>query len=178
MSLSQSLDKDNGQPGMYCFGGLGVGNLNFVALVASQGRVSRFRPSRNMSIVSIAFSVAVAAGADDACDVGIYDANFNRIVSSGATTGRLNSVGVKTIPIAVTLLAGVTYYGAFSVGTFGSTAASLMMTQTGASLAGFLFGTTPPLLESTFMNGAHPLPALFTYGGPTGGVPLLAVREF
>jgi hypothetical protein len=173
------LDRDNGQPGLIAPGYSVLGFNAVQALTAGRATVARFVPSRPMTINLIAFVVTTAAGADDACDVGIYDASYSRIVSAGATTGKLNSTGVKTITISpTTLVAGTVYYAAFSVVTpFGGTAASLVMTTTSSGSMFDLFGTTAGLREVTFQSAAHPLAATFTSGGNVSAVPILALRE-
>ena len=171
------LDRDNGQTGILAPSARGFNAAN-VALTANRAYVARFVPSRDMTVTLIAFSVEVAAGADDACDVGIYDASYNRIVSSGATTGKLNSQGVKTVTIASTaLVAGVVYYAAISTGTQGGSAGQLGGANMGSSRLGQLFGAAVGKLEADFQNTAHTLPATLTGGGGITTVPQLAVRE-
>lgn len=175
--LASAYDKDNGQTGIVACPT--YFSVSTSALTAGRAYAVRFRPSRTMTIALVAFNVSVAAGADDACDVGIYDAAFNRLVSSGATTGKLNATtGVKTIALAATTLsAGVTYYAAFSVLTpFGGTAASLVMTSQAAANLGDLFGTGNGVREQTFM-AAHPLPNPFVPAGQINNCPLIALRE-
>ena len=167
--------KDNGQPGMYCVAL--ISGSSSAALIASRAYFTRFKPSRNMLIVSIAFGVQTAAGADDACDVGIYDAAGNRIVTSGSTNGRLNVLGARTIPITPTLLtAGVVYYAAFAAGTFGGSAASVGVTQMAGTTQ--LFGIGFPQVEQGWMGASFPLPSTInTAGGALTACPILAVRE-
>jgi hypothetical protein len=175
-SPATQFDKDNGQAGMYCNNPM-LGNSN-VAVTASRAYLTRFRPSRYMTIISIAFAVGTPAAADDACDVGIYDASFNRLVSAGATTGKLNSGGVKNITISTIQLApSTTYFAAFSVGTLGGSAASVAMTSVVAGAVNELFGTGSQE-EQKFMSSGHPLPTTITPGaGAISSCPILAVRE-
>src|SRR5215471_2156022 len=155
-TLSQLYDSTGGQPGMYCWDAH-MSAAGTALLVATRGYYTRFRATRNMTIGSIAFAVTSAATADDACDVGIYDAYMNRLASAGATTGRLNSTGAKTIPVAATpLTAGVIYYAAFSVGAVGGTAAQLQMTTTNG-INSMLFGSANPFAEQGANTPGHPL---------------------
>lgn len=156
------------------------------ALTAGRAYLGRFVPSRNMTIASIAFVVTVAAGADDACDVGIYAADGSKIVSSGATTGKLNAgTGVKSIAVAASLIAGTPYFAAFSVVTpFGGTAASVALagvpTATSAGLFNAVAGTPDNRSLQMVKDSSHPLPSSFTFStmnNPANTV-MLAVREF
>lgn len=164
-----------GQAGMYCVGAPWYGAA-VMTLVATRAHIVRFVPPRNIQVVSIAFGVSTAAGSDDSCDVGLYDAAYAKIVTAGATAGKLNGIGVKTIPIVASLLANTVYYAAFSTGTIGTTAAVLAGLTTGGNNTQDLFGTTAGLREFSF-QAVHPLPVTFVPGGSIGVVPLLAVRE-
>lgn len=174
----RNVDRDNGQAGMYApsapgWTGAGLG------LTANTAIWARVVPSRDMTITQLAFAVSTAAGSDDACDVGIYDANLQRIVSSGATAGKLNSVGVKTVAFAATTLkAGTVYYVAISCGAVGTTAATIRGASWAATEATQLFGTGVGVAEAFLKAASHPLPA-----GPvaaptaTSLAPAMAVRE-
>jgi hypothetical protein len=130
-----------------------------VALTASRAYWARFMPSEDITISSASFLVTVAAGADDACDIGIYDSTLaTRIASAGATTGKLNSVGIRSVSVSASLTAGTVYYAAFSVGTFGSTGATLRGTATTADAWAQLFSNTPPGVLWGHAAASHPLP--------------------
>ena len=88
-----------------------------------------------MTIQSIAFIVATAATVDDPCDVGIYSADAaTRLVSKGATTGLLNSTGLKVATVTATPLAANTvYYAVFASGTPGGTVAQIFGVNLGNS---------------------------------------------
>lgn len=171
-------DRDNGQAGVLApsVHGWAEGGL---ALSANTAYLARFVPSRDIAVALIAFAVTTAAGADDACDVGIYDSTLTRVVSSGATTGKLNSTGVKTVTVTTTVLkAGKTYYAAISCGTLGGTAATIRGANLGSTEGGQLFGGGAGVAEGFTKGTSHPLPA-----GPiatptnTSQPPKLAVRE-
>lgn len=138
----------------------------------------RFVPSRNMTIALIAFAVTTAATADDSCDVGIYDASLNRIVSSGATSGKLNSIGVKTISISSTnLTAGTVYHASFAYGSVGGTGAQIAAVLNNSGFYGDLFGTAVGTRIMSQKDSQYPLPAgpLTTLSG--GVCPFLVLRE-
>jgi hypothetical protein len=173
---AMDYDRDNGQAGMYAPPTTAPQVAS--ALTASRASFARFVPSRSMTIARLAFLVTTAAGADDACDVGIYDSTGTRIVSSGATLGKLNSTGVKTVDIApTTLAAGSVYYAAFSVGTFGGTAPSVILSNFANSQMTTLFGTASGVRETGLVAASHPLPVGPVTMDFAGAVPLMAVRE-
>jgi hypothetical protein len=176
---ARQYDRDDGQAGMYCTPMGGLLPLAAASLAASRAYAIRFVPSRNMTVVSMAFAVAAAAGADDACDVGIFSGNWQTLLgSAGATTGKLNSIGSKTVTLAapVALVARTAYYAAFSCGTFGGVAGQLVMTNVNVN-AVQLFGATAGTQLQSFQSGAHPLAAPHVSAGTIVSVPLLAVRE-
>jgi hypothetical protein len=132
-----------------------------VAVTANRAYFARIVPSTTIAITSIIFLVSVAAGSNDACDVGVYDASWSRLRSAGATSGKLNSQGVQSVAItSLTLTVGTVYYLALSTGTQGSTAASIIGLTSGATAAKgmSMFGTTAPNLLGAFLDTAHPLP--------------------
>lgn len=141
---------------------------------ANQCRVSRFVPSRDLTVTKIAFSVTSADAANPATDVGIYDASGAKIVASTAATGIVNSTGVKAVTIAATNLeAGTVYYAAIScAGAPTISCASL----TSANVAE-LFGATVPNVIGGTLTASHPLPSSIASVGGGTAPPLLAVRE-
>jgi hypothetical protein len=175
-----SLDRGNGQTGMLAPSSPNVGSAT-VTVVANQAFVARFVPSKDRTIVKVAFAVSTPASVNDAVDVAIYDAALQLIVSKGATTGLLNVGGVSviTLPSAVNLVSGRVYYAALSVGTIGGTAAVLVASAFGGSAGTQLFGTTIPQLEAGTKATSHPLPASIASPSPaaSGLVPTLALRE-
>lgn len=169
-------DRDNGQAGIIapqtpgCF-------RTLVGLVSSRASIGRFVPSRNMTITTAAFTVTTFSAADDACCIGVFNAGLTTLLATtGSTTGKLNTaIGVKTIPLAVSLTAGVTYHVGFSVGVLGGAPVVEGLTL-GTSLSGELFGTGATVRENGFQASAHPLTAPFT-PGVISAVPLVALRE-
>jgi hypothetical protein len=156
-ALSQ-YDKDDGLPGLLIptsrlFSGTGI------TPPANRAYVARFVPSRAMSITLAALAVNVAATANDACDIGVYDANGNRLVSTGSTTGLLNVAALNTVALAIALAARAVYYAAFAYGAIGGTAATIIGVTWGAFHIERAFGTAPPLVLAMFKDTAFPLPA-------------------
>jgi hypothetical protein len=179
LALAQ-YDRDLGFSGLMAPSNLGW-NFNSLAAVANRAYVMRFVPSRAMTIAVLAFCLSVAASQDDPCDVGIYDANWSRLVSAGATTGKLNSLATSIKAIAITstaLAANTVYYAALAFGPIGGTAASIIGASFGGNgqLAG-IFGSARPNLWADFQANAYPLPASFTGSGGAGAPAMLAVRE-
>lgn len=149
-----------------------------LTLVASTAYVTRFVPFRDIAAVSMMFNVSTAAGADDACDVGIYDATGNRLVSAGATTGKLNATGNKTVTLAASLPAGAVYYAAFSSGTQGSTAGALRVANFSTATLTQIYGASFPQVDGGSYATSHPLPAtLSTTPTAMSNPPVLVIKE-
>jgi hypothetical protein len=157
LALAQ-YDRDEGLPGLLIPTGRGWGPV-FVASVANRGFVVRFVPSRAMAITLAAIAVNVAAGVDDPCDVGVYDASGHRLVSSGATSGLLNSTGLKTMTLAIGLSAMTVYYAAFAFGTVGGSAAQVGGASFGSLYQEQAFSGAVPNVLAMFKDAAYPLPA-------------------
>lgn len=179
----RQYDRDHRQAGIVVPCGPGPGyNRATLALTASRGYYTRFVPTRPMRIVSMSFVTTVLAGADDACDVGIFDSTLTTLLgSSGATSGKLNASTAVPQNIAlqapVILAAGTVYYAAFSVGTFGGTAAQLEVAGVSTSAAGVdMFGNTAGLKEIGIKGSAHPLSAPVTLSA-TFQMPIMALKE-
>lgn len=152
--------------------------FGIVTGIANRAFANRFILPRPMNITLAAFGVNVAATTDDPCDVGIYDALGNKIVSSGATSGKMNVTAVSTIPLVATLKAGTVYYSAIAYGPVGGVAAQFMAANFGALYMARLFGAAAPLGVSMFKDAAYPLPATlagFSVGASTNGT--IALRE-
>ena len=173
----RQYDRDLGLTGLFAPNPLYAGTANTI-LTASTLYVARFIPSRPFNAALIAYVVTSFATADDNVDVGIFNSAGTRLVSSGATAGKLNtSNGVKTVSFTATpLAAGVVYYAALACGTVGGTAATLSMHNAATAGSQFFGSSMPNIGQGTY--AANPtLPASVSIS-PTGGVvPLLAVRE-
>jgi hypothetical protein len=173
--LYRDADRSNGQKGMYA-GPADIATVSTAALVSGRAYLVRLCPSRDMTIGSIAFAVATASGTNDPVDVGIYDAGLVRLVSSGAVTGKLNSTGPKTVPVASTALtAGAVYYVALSAA---STATVGTLSMANSNMVQ-LFGAGVPTVEMdrSSTDTIHPLTASITSSGGTSVCPLLAIIE-
>lgn len=180
VSWTSNFDRDQGLPGMFA-PLVGVYGVSAQALTASRAYFNRFVPSRNMTVTLIGFNVTTASGSDDACDAGIYTfsgSTLTRVASAGATTGKLNALGPKTLSVSASLTAGTVYYAGFSVGTFGGTAGQLMMASAAGNGGFDVFGTALGSTISCFKASSHPLgtpvSSLSTNASTT---PLLAIRE-
>lgn len=139
------------------------GGQQLAVVTANRAYLNRvYLTEQDLTISAIAFSVGSAATADDAVDVGIYDAAGVRLISSGATLGKLNgATGWVSVPLAYTLKARTVYYIAMSVGTIGGTAASLALTLHTGSNTNFSqpFGALYPNVVAGIKATSHPLPA-------------------
>lgn len=176
------VDRDDGQAGLVVPYSHHLGFSGGAALVANRTLAARFVPSRDMSIISIGFAVTIAAGGNDAVDVGIVNgAGTTKIASSGPTIGNLNVTGVKNLALTATaeLTAGTTYYACLATATsFIGSAPSLasciptgLLALTGAGFGGAL-GVIETLLHTA--GGTIPTP-LVVSGMPS--MPFLWLRE-
>jgi len=134
-----------------------------------------------MTITKMAFFVTNAATADDACDVGIYSLSgtvLNLLGSSGSTTGRLNSTGLKTLNLLApaALVAGQVYYIAIACGALGGSAAGLAATNANPFLS-TVFGSSVPQIEQSFNSANFPLAASAAASGPITSAPILALLQ-
>lgn len=172
-------DRDLGQAGMYAMH-TPFQSAGALAVVATNAYIVRFVATRPLVVASISFVVSTAASADDACDVGIYNADLTtRLGSAGATTGKLNSTGVKNclLTAAVALTPGVVYYAAWSSGAQGGTGVSISAGNLTSALNGQLFGASPPQLEVGGKATSHVLPTSIATPTPTSQPPILALKE-
>jgi len=152
-------------------------------LVANRALFGRIVPERDYRVLAIAFGVTAAATADDAVDLGIYkvvNRDLTRVGSLGATTGLLNSTGIKApvLGTPIIMAAGEVYYVGLSCGTVGGTAATVAAhSMTGGFHHGLLH-TVVGEWESIFEDTSHPLPASVTSLTAANVVAKLAAREF
>lgn len=126
-------DKDNGHAGIIAPTNTAWGVPSAAGtLAANRTYGSRFVPSRNMTIASMHFQVATAAGTGDSnIDLAIYDGTGqSKLASSGASALGINtSTTLKgaslTSPLSLT--AGTTYYAALSTASaFAGTAPAIL----------------------------------------------------
>ncbi|YCK83499.1 hypothetical protein M1D89_09850 [Arthrobacter sp. D3-18] len=165
-SDSLLVDRDNGQAGIAPRGIVkGAG----AALVANTAYARRVALSRRMTLTSVNFMVATASGTDDPVDAGTYSAAGARLVSSGAVTGKLNSVGVKSVTIATTILEPGTYYIVVAA----NSTASLISD----SFIGAAFGTAMPQAEGLTKVTSYPLPSTLTGMTVSDSAPTVWLRE-
>lgn len=146
---------------------------------ASAYRLARFVPRRTIVVTKIGFSVTNAATNNDSIDVGLYDAAGNRLVSSGATAGKVNgATGKQTIDItATTLSPGVVYYAGLAYGTVGGTAATISAVSPTAAGINLMWGSGAGVQEISASNSGATLPATADWGVSSSAAYALAVLE-
>jgi hypothetical protein len=155
-------------PGTYCAGSdFAALTPSAAAVVANYCRVTRFEVHREMTVTQLAFALISASAVDDPVDVGIYNAQGTRLVSSGSVLGKLTGgAGRRLVPITPTPLhPGQFYYFGLGVGTVGGAAAQLMGVSPNSASAGQLFGAAVGQFETDANNAVFPLPAVWTIGG-------------
>lgn len=163
-----NVDRDNGQGGL--MGPARNMGSTTTALVSNTLYSDRIVPSRNMLIKNINFKVMTASGTDDPVDVAILDSTLTRLSSSGSTTGRLNSTGIKSVTIPdVMLQAGSVYYVSIS----GTSTASLLF----AVVIGDAFGTAAPLAEGLSKAATFPIGTSVAGMAVANAVPFLWIKE-
>lgn len=174
---ASALDRDNGQAGILfpTSRGWTFGNLT---LTADRAFVARGVPSRDMQIIAVQFVVQTLANNDDAVEIAILDASYNKLVTTGSTTGKLNSTGNKRIalPSSQLLRAGTVYYVALAAQVQG-TAAVLSGANYNQGGAQFIFGTTAGTQDGTFQNSARPIPSPIVAAGSISVTCAVALME-
>lgn len=154
---------------------------------ANRLHLGRFVPPRNLTVHSIRHALAGAAGANDSIDLGILDANGDRVTSTGPVTGKTTgATGAKStgVPQDVVLQRGVPYYSAFVNGPQGGTAPSIAGFGVVAfGLSGMfatVVGTTERHAFVLIKDNTYPIPAhvdLATCNLTGGAAPALALME-
>lgn len=181
MRVTPAPPTDAQQAGLYA-PGPGPSAVAAVALVASRSYVVRFVATRPMTITKIAFELTTAAGANDSCDVGIFNSGLTTLLASaGSTAGKLNATaGVQSVSLSApyTLSQGQVYYAAFACSAFGGSAAQLGMVSLGATAAATssLFGLAAGTADIAVQASAFPLAAPLTPAA-TLACPVLALLQ-
>jgi hypothetical protein len=169
---------DTKQAGMYACPA-DISSVATLALNSARAYYLRFVPHRQMTITLAAFAVTTASGTDDPCDVAIYDSTLaNRLANVGATTGKLNTTGIKTMTFAsaLTLTPATVYFVAFGATSTATLAAVNLNSNNNAGL----FGTSAPQAECLFLNSGYSTGLIagpISPGGVISGAPLIALRE-
>lgn len=129
-----------------------------VLATASRSYYARFVPTKTMAITKIKVFTSVAATNNDECDVGIFSSTGAKLVTAGATAGKMNATaGVQSITVtSTTVQAGTVYYAGFAYGTVGGTAAT-MITDAMTGFIGQVVSTEVPNVLHGF-QAAFPLP--------------------
>lgn len=166
---------DDGQAAVVAPSCVGWANGIDAAKTANQIELVRFAPRRTRTITSIAFVVTTAATNDDPVDVGICQAldgvTYTRLVSSGATFGKLNVLGRQVVSIApTTVTAGQVYYATIAYGPVGGTAVKVAFATLGTGANSYLklFGLNPGIITADFKAASYPIPA--SVASPAGGL--------
>lgn len=143
-------DRDNGQGGIM-FPTAQIFAETSATMTSGRVYLSRGVPTRNMSILSIAFELVANASTNDPVEVGILNSTGTvKIATSGSVTGYLNTgAGIKTVPLtaAADLVAGDVYY-AFWITVAATTSASVRR----ATVFADLFGSGIGVAESMGAN--------------------------
>lgn len=167
MRITPALPTDAQQAGLYA-PGPGPSPVGAVALIASRTYIVRFVATRPMTITKIAFALSTAAGANDSCDVGIFNSGLTTLLASaGSTAGKLNATaGVQSVSLTApyTVSQGTVYYAAFACSAFGGSAAQLAMINLGvtSTATSNLFGLAANTLDIAVQASAFPLAAPVT----------------
>lgn len=174
------FDRDAGQAGVVAPMAPWVAAVANSAVVAARTYVSRFTPSRSMTIVSMSVCVTTAGGTGDSnIDMGIYNAaGTTKLASTGATAAGINSVGIKNVALSAshTLTAGTTYYAAIATAaSFPGTAPGFLCYVPGTTNAQ-MFGSSLGTLEFGTHTAGGTLPSSLTISATSLGV-ILALRE-
>lgn len=169
--------REGGRPGVLTPDELRL-SQNGVTLTANQAYANRFYLADPLSVVSIAYVLNTAAGSNDNVDVGIYDSAGNRLASSGATAGKLNtgSFVVVSVSLSVNLPGNSVYFAALSCGAVGTTAAVLQGVTNNVGVMGQIWGASDTDMMMGSKSSVHPLPTTLTAKTASGSNPLIAVR--
>lgn len=128
-------------------------------LAAGRGYFARFQLHRPRVITAALFTVTNAATSDDPVEVSIHDSTGARVATSGAVTGKLNSVvtPLKSVPVSATLAPGI-YYSGFLCPTVGGTAATVVGCTFQRLEVLSMFGATAPNVLGCQQAGLATLP--------------------
>lgn len=178
----EALDRSSGQKGATVLPPGFVGQITTTAGSSNNGRIVRFKPDHDMVVTKIGFGVqAWTAGdtADPAMSAAIYDAAWARLGTTGATSGKLNGIGVKeaTLGSPVTMLTGQIYYVGLSVGALGTSTVTLSGVSAASNQARDGLGTDAGFIQLDSASTVHPLPDPWVAGGTSSSAFLLWVLE-
>jgi hypothetical protein len=137
----------------------------------------RFIAKRAITATGLAFAVTVAASVNDSMDAGILDISGNRLASTGATAGLMNSLGAKSpsFTAPVLLVAGVAYW-AVLVSAVGGTAAQISAYNMGSGLVPTLSCAVPGTLDAFATAGSRNNASAVI--GTTPGLPNSTTQSF
>lgn len=140
----------------------------------------RFIPTRSFTATRMSFHVGTS-GADDSICMGIYNSTLaTRLATTGATSGVLNSTGVKDVNLtsSLELIAGSVYYAAWltAEGATGSAVCSwVAMVGIGSHI---MFGSAAPEIETLeSADGQTVLPSSLSVSVASAQLPIMAIKE-
>jgi hypothetical protein len=128
-----------------------------------------------MTLGSIGFTVTTAWANDDPVEVGLYDAAGIALWRSGAVTGKLNSVGAKSVTVPDTyklLLPFTTYYLALLIKTPTGAAGQIAVASWSNSSPNTMTATAPPDIDGLTTASPTGLPS--SAAGAVGGAGAVA----
>ncbi len=178
----KARDEGPGQAGVYVEPPGFNGVVTTQAGSSNNGRVVRFKPPYDMVVPKIGFGVSawtVGDTADPAMSVAVYSAAWARLGASGAVTGKLNSIGAKSVTLGtpVTLYADQIYYIGLSIGALGTSTVTLAAISAASNPANQAFGTGAGDVQIDSASSVHPLPDPWVAGGTSSGGFLLEALE-
>lgn len=168
---------DQGLPGIAAPSVFGITSITG-ALAAAVPRYGRFVAPRNMTITLAAFVLTTASSVDDPIEIGVYDSAGTLVATSGPAQGKTNGgTGVKTVPLAATLVGGQVYYVGVVQATIGGTAAQLQTISAPSGSTSQLFGSNVPNGLLGLGAGAALPGSIAALTFNAGSCPLVALRE-
>jgi hypothetical protein len=168
---------DDGLPGILTPNGPQWTTTTLV-VVAGRGYFGRFVLYEPKVITAMLFTVTSAATSDDPVEVGIANSAGVQVATSGAVTGKLNSIvaPLKSVPVSTTLAPGV-YYSSFLCPTVGGTGATVVGCSFQRVEVLPMFGSTLPNALGCQQAGLAALPGTIVPAFLTGNVIMLGVKE-
>jgi hypothetical protein len=145
---------------------------------ANHSKLIRWVPVRAWDLTLVAWVVSTAAGSNDPCEIVLRDHEGKRLATTGAITGKLNSIGVKTATLEHSVEPGSVYYVEFIWGTVGGTAATIAARSITDANVALGFGSGYPLQLAGGNSAAYPSSENEAIGAtPPTSVPILFMRE-
>jgi Pectate lyase superfamily protein len=147
-----------------------------LTLAKEAGYIGRFTVDFPIKAIKVGFLVTTASSVDDPVFVVIYNSKGERIKLSAETKGVLNSEGVKTVTLEVTLSPNNVYYAGLLCKSIGGTAAKVAAINLIKAGMANIFGAGFPTALTGQQNSLTTFPEKFVSVGGVAQVPLLAIR--